>query len=238
MAMSARQVLKLEFSFRSFDRNVEKMRRELTDVEAEKVLLTGASAYVTSAARHTPPSLGQPTIEPVYYADGFFQTPTNAVQPRGRRAVYRLRDLARSREVKNRAEYGEKLRQGYEYMVKIFRGRRPVRIYARDEAEAARYAHETYRGLTRAAWGLSFASIAGKVPAAFRKYLSQRPELSRMAHLNEVTLDKRAMRVTVINRVIPEGAGYLPSTDVNASIAAVRSMDDRLNKFFKRKREL
>ena len=239
MAMSSKQLLKLNFAFLDFDRNVKKMRRELTDVEVEKVLLTGASAYVTSAAKHTPPSLGKDKIEAVFYSDGFWQTPHEEVKSRGRRPVYRLRELVRSTGIKGRELYGQKLREGYEYLVKIFRkGRPPVRKFCRTEAEAERYAHETYRGLMRAAWGLSFAFIAGKVPPAFRRLLAERPELSRMAHLNEVQLDKKEMRVTITNRVIPEGAGFFPSTDVNASIAAVRSMDDRMNKFFAKKREL
>lgn len=239
MSMSAKQLLKLNFAFLDFDRNVEKMRKELTDEEAEKVLLTGASAYVTSAARHTPPSLGARNIDAIFYSDGFFQTPHEEIKSRGRRPVYRLRDLARSTGIKGRELYGEKLREGYEYLVKIFRkGRPPVRKFCRTEAEAARYAHETYRGLMRSAWGLSFAFIAGKVPPAFRRLLAERPELSRMAHLNEVHFDRAAFRVTVINHAIPEGAGFFPSTDVNASIAAVRSMDDRMNKFFAQKREL
>lgn len=239
MAMSSKQLLKLNFAFRDFNRNMEKLRRDLTDVEAEKVLLTGASAYVTSAARHTPPSLGDQNIDAIFYSDGFWQTPLDTVKAPGLRPVYRLRELARTAGVKGRALYGEKLREGYKYLVKIIRKGRPiVRKFCRTEAEAAHYAHETYRGLMRAAWGLSFGFIAGKVPTAFRRLLAERPELSRMAHLNEVHFDRAAMRVTVINHVIPENAGFFPSTDTNASIAAVRSMDDRMKKFFAKKREL
>ena len=131
------------------------------------------------------------------------------------------------------------LRQGFRYMVKIFRaGRPPVRKFCRTESEAAQYAHESYRGLTRAAWGLSFALLTGKVPPAFKKYIAERPELTRMAGLNHITMDRQKHEITIVNEVIPAGAGYLAGTDVNASIAAIKTMDDQMNKFFKRKYEL
>ena len=208
--------------------------------EAEKVLMTGASAYATSAQQHTPPNLGSPVISPVLYSDGFFQTGDDSEKNRGRRPVYRLREVIKEPRCRNRTVFGQALRAGSEYLVKIFRPGRPVRwAWCATEGQAADLAHETYRGLTRAAWGLAFPFVAGgKYPAAFRRYLSARPELSRMAHLNEIRIDANAFSVEVINHVIPAGAPYMATTDVNASIAAVRSMEERMQRFLDKRREL
>ena len=69
MAITAQsQAVKLEFSLRTFEANAEFMMGELRE-EQEKIVLAGASAYATSAQRHTPPSLGQSKIDPTYYED-------------------------------------------------------------------------------------------------------------------------------------------------------------------------
>ena len=60
------QKVKLEMSLKSFEANLEFMDHEL-DEEREKVVLAGASAYATSAQKHTPPALGKPDIPPEYY---------------------------------------------------------------------------------------------------------------------------------------------------------------------------
>ena len=229
MATLAGQRLKLEMSMKSFEANMERMRRETVE-EVNKVLLTGASAYATSAAKHTPPSLGKAEIDPIYYVNGVWvRNASEQREPKqGRRQVYDLEELARTEGVKFRSFYGRKAREGYKYLVKIIR----------ELSEAERYAFETYRGITRAAWGLQLANITGKVPPAFRKLIEKRPALSNMARLNDVTMDAAKHEVTLVNNAIPSGAAYLTSTDVNASIAAVRSMDDRMKKFFKRKYDL
>ena len=240
MATAAGQRLKLEMSLKSFEENIKRMRGETLE-EAEKTLKSGASAYATSASKPAPPALGRPTIDPVFYSDGFFVRTAAEEKERkqGRRAVYDLAAIVKDPRAKFRSEYGKMLRKGFRYMVKIFRaGRKPVRKFCRTESEAASYAHESYRGLTRAAWGLSFSLLTGKVPPAFKKYIAERPELTRMAGLNTVTMDRVKHEVTIVNSVIPAGAAYLASTDTNASIAAVRTMDDQMNKFFKRKYDL
>ena len=67
MAISAKcQAAKLEVSLRTFEANAEFMMGELQE-EQEKIVLAGASAYATSAQRHTPPSLGQSKIDPGFY---------------------------------------------------------------------------------------------------------------------------------------------------------------------------
>lgn len=240
MATAAGQRVKLQFSLESFARNLERMKGETLE-EADKTLKTGASAYATSAARHSPPSIGQQTIDPIFYVDGVWvrNSQDERAPARGRRKVYDLASCVKDPSMKFRSEYGRALQQGYRYMVKIQRkGKKPIRKFVRTESEAAQYAHESYRGLTRAAWGLNFALLTGKVPPAFKRYLSERPELSRLAGMNEVTMDRGTHSVTVINNAIQAGASYLASTDTNASIAAVRSMDDRMAKFFKRRYEL
>lgn len=234
------QKIKLKISTESFRKNLKRMRDEnLKDIK--KVLKTGASAYATSAAKHTPPSFNKPMIDPVFYEDGVLVR--NRVQmdkpPQGRRRIYCLTDLAKDPNVKFRSYYGRMARQGYWYMVSIMRpGKKPVRKFCRDLTEARAYAREDYRGLYRAAWALQFKPMLGRLPAAFQKYIEKRPALSKMAHLNEVRMDEVKHEVTVINHAIPSGASFLASTDTNANIAAVKSMENRMNKFFKKKYEL
>ena len=59
-----------------------------------------------------------------------------------------------------------------------------------------------------------------------------------MASLNKVGINRRIHEVTITNEAIRSGASFLGSTDTNASIAAVRSMNDRINKFMKKKYDL
>ena len=100
---------------------------------------------------------------------------------------------------------------------------------------SSRYAVEDYRGLMRASWGMSFENVGRKAPPAFRKYTTRRPELLKRKTLNRAVFAKNIMTVTLTNEVIPDNAGFLASTDVNASIAAVRTMDDMMTRFFKKK---
>ena len=93
-------------------------------------------------------------------------------------------------------------------------------------------------GLTRAAWGLSFSTLSGKMPPAFRKYLDRRPQLASRADLNTVTLDAARGKVTIVNRAIKTGENYLAALDNNASFVAVRTMNDRMRKYFAQKTEL
>ena len=238
MATSSGQKIKLKVDLASFKRNLERMRHETAE-EMDKILTTGASAYATSAAKHSPPSLGKPTVDPMFYMDGIWYRQSDTAPLKGRRPVYDLLELVRSSDSKFRSYYGRLVREGYLYMVKIFRnGKRPVRKFCKTMAEAEKYAHESYRGLTRAAWGLQFSELSGKMPPAFRKYVSERPELSKMAALNKVGIQRQIHEVTITNEAIRSGASFLGSTDTNASIAAVRSMNDRINKFMKKKYDL
>jgi|GEM_PF-7083488 len=237
MPTHTEQKIKLKIDRESFERNLERMRKETAE-EMDKILVTGASAYATSASKHSPPSFHKP-IDPIYYMDGIWYRQSDTAPLKGRRPVYDLLELVRSSDSKFRSYYGRLVREGYLYMVKIFRqGKRPVRKFCKTMAEAERYAHESYRGLTRAAWGLQFSELSGKMPPAFREYVSKRPELSKMASLNKVHIDRQRHEVTITNEAIRTGASFLGETDTNASIAAVRSMNDRINKFMKRKYDL
>ena len=238
MATSSGQKIKLKVDLASFEKNLERMRGE-TSEEMDKILVTGASAYATSAAKHSPPSLGKPTIDQMFYVNGIWYRQSDTAPLKGRRPVYDLLELVRSSDSKFRSYYGRLVREGYLYMVKIFRtGKRPVRKFCRTMAEAEKYAHESYRGLTRAAWGLQFSELSGKMPPAFRKYVSERPELTKKADLNRVSIKRQIHEVTITNEAVRTGASFLGSTDTNASIAAVRSMNDRINKFMKKKYDL
>ena len=238
MASNSGQKIKLKVDLESFERNLERMRKE-TSEEMDKILVTGASAYATSASKHSPPDLGKPVPDKQYYVDGVWYRQSDTAPLKGKRPVYDLLELVRNSNSKFRPYYGRLVRQGYLYMVKIFRtGKRPVRKFCKTMAEAERYAHESYRGLTRAAWGLQFSELSGKMPPAFRKYVSERPELTKRADLNRVSLDRKLHQVLITNEAVRTGASYLGTTDTNASIAAVRSMNDRINKFMKKKYDL
>ena len=76
------------------------------------------------------------------------------------------------------------------------------------------------------------------MPPAFKKYLDRRPQLAARADLNTVTLDAVRGEVTIVNRAIRTGENYLAALDNNASFVAVRTMNDRMRKYFAHKTEL
>ena len=239
MPSAKSQIAKLQFNLESFRENMRFMMRESRE-EVRKTLLSGASAYATSAAKHTPPNPGKIKMDPRFYADGVLYDRSSNSQAMGRRRVYDLLALARNPATGHyRRHYGRLLRKGYRYVVSIRRKGRPLRqIPCKTEAEAVRYAHETYRGLARAAWGLSFAQLTGKLPPAFRRLMSERPRLASMGALNRLQFDQGKHEVTNTNMAVKTGDSYLSTLDVNASIAAVRTMNDRMAKFFKKKYNL
>ncbi len=226
--------MKLDFDLSTFEANVARMRRE-DRAMLRQTLISGASAYATTAARYTPPGIGNNALDPVFYADGVMYDRSSNATARGRRRVYDLLQLARNPDTGHyRKLYGTLLRQGYYYAVSIKReGKRTRLIPCRTEAEAAAYAHETYRGLSRAAWGLSIGALTGKVPPVFRKFVSRRPQLSRMSALNRVSFDEPRGEVLITNEVLKTGADYLAVIDSRASFQALRVMNDRMNKHFK-----
>lgn len=233
---TAGQAVKLQFYLKSFRENVRFMERE-SEEEMQKTLISGASAYATSAAKHSPPSMGSAKIDPIFYADGVLYDRSSARRSYGRRRIYDLQQLARNPDTGHyRKMYGKMLRQGYYYVVAIHRAKSPVRfVPCRTESEALQYAHESYRGLTRAAWGLNFTTLAGKMPPAFRQLVAQRPLLANMAALNVISRNPAQRMITITNSAIKTGDNYLQSLDTNASLAAVRTMNDRMTKFFKKK---
>lgn len=240
MAISAKsQAVKLEMSLRTFEANADFMLDELEE-EREKVVMAGASAYATSAQRHTPPSLGQTKIDPMFYesieADHVLLKGEKA---NGRRVIYKLRDIVRNPEKqKYKKMFGTYLQEGFEYAVtmKNRNGRGMYLKPCRTLDEAKQYAVEDYRGLMRAAWGIGFVAMGKKMPPVFRNLTKLRPKiLTKQTTLSQSAFDASRMEVTLRNNVIRNGAGFLASTDINASIAAVRTMDDAMTKFFKRK---
>lgn len=235
------QAVKLEMSLKSFEANLAFMDSEV-DEEREKVVLAGASAYATSAQKHTPPALGKSDIPPEYYETlEMDRTLNRGEKTSGRRVIYNLRNCVRNPESRRFAkQFGKLLRDGFEYVV-MMKNRKHRNMYmkpCRTLDEARRAAVEDYRGLMRASWGMSFENVGKKMPPAFRKYISRRPELLKRKTLSRAQFQKNIMTVTLTNEVITDNAGFLASTDVNASIAAVRTMDDMMTKFFKRKFDL
>lgn len=243
MAITAKsQAAKLEFSLRTFEANAEFMMGELKD-EQEKIVLAGASAYATSAQRHTPPSLGQSKIDPIFYEElESDHVLMHGEKAHGRRVIYKLREIVRNpAKQRYKKMFGAYLQEGFEYVVQMKNrnGRSTYLKPCRTLEEAKRYAVEDYRGLMRSAWGMGFLAMGRKMPPVFRTLTRLRPKiLEKQNSLSSTAFNAQAMEVTLTNDVIPDGAGFLHSTDINASIASVRTMDDLMTKFFTRKFEL
>lgn len=218
-----------------FEHNVERMLREDED-ELNEAVFTGASAYVTTAARYSPPAIGAKELDERWYDNGVAYDRSGARASYGRRRIYDLLQLARHPDTGHyRKLYGTLLRQGYYYAVSIRRPGRPVRfIPCRTRGEALDYSRETYRGLTRAVWGLAFGQLRGKMPPAFRKLIRKRPALADMTNLSTAVHDRKAHEITLTNAVKTEGRGYVAIADARASFQAMRTMNDRLNKYFKK----
>lgn len=239
MVSADSQAIKFELSLASFNANAEFMLGELRE-EQEKIVLAGASAYATSAQRHTPPSLGKPKIDPVFYEDYEADHVLRKGERRdGRRVIYNLRQIVRDpKRQPHKKKFGELLKQGFEYVV-VMKNRKFYSTYwkpCRTLAEAKGYAREDYRGLMRAAWGMGFAAMGRKLPPAFRSLTNLRPSLLKVqALLSGAAFDAANMTVTLRNEVVPDSASFMRSTDTNASIAAVRTMDDLMTKYFRRK---
>lgn len=238
MASLKSQAVKLEMSLKTFNVNMDFMRHEVED-EMAKVILAGAAAYATSAQKHTPPALGKTDIPEEYYQSvEMDRTLNKGEKTTGKRVIYNLRNCVRNHDSRRfKKMFGKLLRDGYEYVV-VMKNRKGHGSYmkpCRTLAEAQRYAVEDYRGLLRASWGMSFQDMGLKPPPAFRKYTQRRPEILKRKSFNKARFEKPIMTATLTNEAIPNNAGYLQSTDINASIAAVKRMDQLMTKYFQKK---
>ena len=235
------QAVKLEISLKTFEANLEFMVDEIEE-EREKIVLAGASAYATSAQKHTPPNLGKPDIDPSFYepveSDHVLM---NGERAAGRRVIYNLRQIVRNPlKARWKKLFGHYLQQGFEYAVTM-KNRNGKKLYlkpCRTISDARAAAVESYRGLMRSAWGISFDTMGRKTPPAFKKYLNRRPDILKRRMLSSSRFEKSVMTVEITNDVIPNDAGFIQSTDVNASIAAVKTMDDMMTRYFKKKFDL
>ena len=239
MATMAGQRTKLKFDLSTFRRNIERLQSE-AEWEVPRILKAGASAYITSSVKHTPPSIGEKEIDPRFYADGVMHYAVGKSSLHGRRRVVDLLQAARDPASGHwRSVYGKLLRAGYKYLVYIKRPGKQLKVVpCRSEAGAVRAAHEAYRGLMRAAWGLAAPQAfgTGKYPPAVQKLVDKRPDLARMAHLNEITVTPQMIEIT--NHVIPSGAPFAASTDVNASISAARTMNNMIGRFYAKRSQV
>ena len=233
------QILKLELQAQEFEKNIRLLERESRE-EMSKTLRVGLSALASSAAKNTPPDIGR-SIKHTRYEDGVSFSASSRDKSMGRRRIYDLLSLARDPGTGHyRKHYGRLLQQGYYYVVSIFRQDKPLKqIPCRSYQEACHYAHITYRGLTRAAWGMNIKGARGKMPVIFRKLLSLRPGLSKQSHLNVVSVqDGEVYSGSVTNKAIPAGASFALGMEAAAQVTALRTMNDRMKKFFKKEREL
>ena len=77
------------------------------------------------------------------------------------------------------------------------------------------------------------------MPVIFRKLLSLRPRLSQLSQLNDVSVQEGDVNAaSITNRAITSGASYAVGMEAAAQATAVKTMNDRMNKFFKKEREL
>lgn len=227
-----------ELDLSEFRENLWKIGQELPK-EKRKIVLAGGATYASSAAKYSAPEPGK-DIPAVFFEDGYDYGP-NHEQPRGRRRVYDLLALARNpRAGKMRPLYGKLLRQGYTHAVYIARAKKKgVFKPFRSLAEAKKYAHEDYRGLYRAAWGLGFTKIKKKPPAVFQKLASRRPDLRKASlKLSKFHYDPKTDTLTITNEAIPSGESFVAFMDEAASTAAMKTMNKRIAALMKRKYDL
>ena len=77
------------------------------------------------------------------------------------------------------------------------------------------------------------------MPVIFRKLLSLRPRLSQLSQLNDVSVQEGDVNTaSITNRAITSGASYAVGMEAAAQATAVKTMNDCMNKFFKKEREL
>lgn len=229
-----------EIDLSAFSDNLWKIGQELPK-EKRKIVLAGGAAYASSAAKNTPPDARKNEISPVYYEDGVDYRSSSASRPHGRRRIYDLLALARNPATgHNRSLYGKLLRQGYTHVVSMRRPRgKLTRHYCRSLTEAKQYAHEDYRGLYRASWGLGFKKIQKQPPPAFNKYASRRPDLRKAAlKLSKFHYDPATDTLTIANEAIPAGESFVNFMDEAASSAALKTMNKRIAALMKRKYDL
>lgn len=233
---------KLEFEMKTFEINARFMMQE-SEEEIRKALMTGASAYATSAQRHTPPSLGLQDIGEVYYNSVEMDHVLEKGQRTGgMRVWYNLRKAIKNPQTHRwKRMFGQWLREGYEYAVVIkskAKQRKGRWMYIKPlhtRSLVQGYAIEDYRGLMRAAWGIGFMTLTnGKAPPVFTKYFQRRPALHRMTGMGFLYLSADGFTMTIENRAIPSESSFLSGLEISASLASVRSMNDHMTNFFKK----
>ena len=233
--------VKLYIELKKFERNMKKFERE-SEEEFEKIFESGAATFATMLATRTPPSMGKVDIAPQYYQDGVMYDASTARKPGGRRRIFDLMALARNPDTGHyRSYYGRLLRAGYKYATYIKRRKRPGRLRpVKTLFEAKSHAQEKYRGISRAAWGLSLVpSVASTVPKAFQKYIERRPAIAQMTPLNTVQLVReKKMKFVTTNRSDFLDPAFLPYAEPPAQKAAFTAMNKKFEAFFKKKVKL
>ena len=236
-----RAAAQLKFQLEEFILNMNKMKDE-TYRECRKCVVQGAAAYVSVAQRHTPPSLGRQDIESTFYQSLEMDRVLEKTEhTNGMRVIYNMRKCVRNPQTHRlKRMFGKLLREGYEYVVVIHSKSRKTKgnwtyykpCHSLDEAK--RYANEDYRGLMRAAWGLGFIRVSGRVPPVFNRYLERRPKIIKQVGLAETKLHPSGMEIEIINKAIPDGSAFLPGLDLTSSLAAVKSMNKYMNEYFEK----
>lgn len=250
-----RTAAKLEVDLKEFDVNM-KYFEWATYEEMRSVVVAGAAAFATLAATKTPPCLGQQDISPAFYSvlDPPYVLP-KGYRTNGMRIFYNLREAIKNPQTKRwKKMFGAWLREGYEYCVVIHssaRQRKGRWTYIKPlhtRSEVAKYVHEDYRGLMRAAWGMGFmnapwllggkhASAGNKMPPPFNKYLKRRPALYRLRRLSTAYMlgDKRNISIVLRNDAIPSTANFIPALMIGGNRAAVRAMNREMSRFNEQK---
>jgi len=229
--------LKLEMQIDDFERRLREVEK-LTDEEVAKTVKAGAASFAIVAARYTPPGVGSQSIPDQFYQDGLIWNGVDKITPGGRRLIVDLLVCARSSS-RWSSWAGHLLREGFYYFVTSGKHKslksRKFRHPCRTLEEAHRYAHLSNRGLLRAAWGLSFQSIGMRMPNGFSSLIAKRPALSGLANLSSATMTKES--VELFNNVREAGGSFTGNMEAKAYFQALKTMNQRMDKFFNKKME-
>lgn len=229
---------KIQFNYDRFENNVKNLQK-LTAEEVTKTVKAGAASYAVVAAKYTPPDMKSARISPQYYQDGILWDGKTKIPPGGRRLII---DLLRCAKSSSRwsSWAGSLLRKGYYYYVTSGKRKavtsRKFGVACKTYSEAVSYARLTYRGLLRAAWGMTFLTIGMKIPNAFSYLIANRPRILNRSDLASASMT--ADSITLNNNVREANRSFAANMDAKASYQAMKTMNQRMEKFFSKSTDL
>ena len=157
---------KFESNFKAYEKELQK--------GLGNILKSVASEYADKASKYVPPRINgawKKTIPTKLY----------------KRGVYPLSALIK-KDKRNAKEFGEKLKEGFRFLIVGRLHGKPHRWYAKTLRNTAQYRRIYNRGLFKAMFGANLASIGAVMPDVFGKLLSKSPNLLKHTKLNKVSL--------------------------------------------------